>query len=77
MNRNKDDVLSDFIEMIKHSWTYAKLTEIEKDRLFDLLTHTRITDNIKGTYNQRWEFLNTIYFAYLEGVGYTPVGWRD
>lgn len=75
--KNKNFVFTDFLETIKKSWTYEKLTEEEKGKLHQILLDYRTTDNIKGNYQQRWNALNALYFAFLTALDYTPTGWRE
>lgn len=74
---NKENALNNYINMVKNSWTYEKLTKEEKTKLCELFNSSRIIDILKGTYKQRWEILNTIYYGFLVGVGYSPINWRD
>lgn len=74
----KENVLNDFILMIKHSWTYEKLTEEEKEKLEKiLLDDVRTEEALKGTYNQRWAILQAIYSTFLTAIGYDGFNWRD
>lgn len=75
--KNKDFVFTDFLEMIKKSWTYEKLTEEEKGKINCILLDSRTSENIKGNYNQRWKALNALYYAFLIALDYTPTGWRE
>lgn len=75
--KDKENVVIDFNKMIKKSWTYAKLTECEKDKWRCILTDVRLSNSLKGTYNQRWEILNLAYASFLYGVGYTGFNWRE
>ena len=68
---------NNFINMIKQSWTYAKLTEEEKNRILKVLYLTQAERCLKGTYKQRWEILQAIYGAYLFGLGYNDFTWRE
>lgn len=77
MKKNKELVLSDFIGMIKESWTYNKMTYEEKERLLDMLDSNRTKDALKGTYDNRWCVLQAIYGAYLIGIGYDNFNWRE
>ena len=77
MEKNKEMVLSDFIVMIRNSWTYDKMTYKEKDRLLEMLDSNRTKDALKGTYNNRWSVLQAIYHAYLIGIGYSDFSWRE
>lgn len=70
--KNKELARDHFIDVILHSWTWEKLTPNERSLFWDVLPQ-----NIKGTFQQRYETCNVIYHAYLQGIGYKPVGWRD
>lgn len=77
MNKDKDKVIEDFSKMIKDSWTWARLTKEEKDIFMEHISWERTKNILKGTYNQRYEILNELYFFYLLGIGYIPIGWRE
>lgn len=62
-----------FQAVIKKSWTWAKLTEQEKQRFID----GNDFDVICGNDKQRVEWLNSMYHAFLMGCGYEPIGWRE
>ena len=34
-------------------------------------------DCVKGTEKQRIEIFNALYHAFLSGIGYKPIGWRE
>ena len=74
--KNKDDVFIDFLDMIKNSWTYARMTQEEKEKIQEILTSGRIKEDIKGTYKQRYNALNAVYYAFLIGIGYDNFNWR-
>ena len=73
----KENVLNDYIVMIKNSWTYEKLTEEEKENLKDIFYSIRTENALKGTYKQRRAVLDAIYFSFLKGLNYEPIGWRE
>lgn len=75
--KNKDNVIFDFNEMIKNSWTYDKMTQKEKETWESVLTSVRTNNALKGNYNQRWSILQAIYGAYLYGIGYSDFSWRE
>ena len=75
-NKNKDNVFTDYLEMIKKSWTYARMTKEEREKIQEILTSGRIKEDIKGTYQQRWQALNALYYAFLIGIGYDNADWR-
>lgn len=61
-----------FQKVIKKSWTWNKLTETEKQRFIDMNF-----DRIKGSDKIRIEWLCMTYEAFLIGLGYEPIGWRE
>ena len=73
----KEEALVNFIEMIKNSWTYEKMTEEEQTRLMGMFNHPRVIDSLKGSFIQRWASLQAIYYAFLIGLGYAPINWRE
>ena len=75
--RKNEQAKQDWLEMIKQSWTWARLTESEKETFLSLLEHPCSAVVIKGTYHQRWEACDALYHTYLEGLGYTPLDWRE
>lgn len=77
MEQMKENVLIDFKKMIKQLWTYDRLTIEERDRLFKCFESIQTKEALKGTYQQRWEILQSIYSAFLLGVGYDSFNWRD
>ena len=75
--KNKENVITDFNNMIINSWTYLKLTKEEKDNWNKVLMDYRTKKCLKGTYNARWEILQAIYGTYLITLGYNGFEWRD
>ena len=73
--KDKYTASNDFVKMIVDSWTYARLTNTERDSLIEAINRAHLI----GTWKQRWEQLNDIYFAFLSALGYDkdPVGWRE
>lgn len=74
MNITKENATGKFIEMIKKSWTYNRMTEKEKDLCILCFSCAR---GIRGTARQRWDSLHDIYSAFLAGLDYSPFGWRE
>lgn len=66
-----------FQTVIKESWTWAKLTEEEKRRFIDLIYVDSIFYSIARTDKEKIELLNFAYHAFLVGLGYKPIGWRE
>ena len=77
MNKNKENAQADWTDMIVKSWTWAKLTNDEKNKFGDELNKEATKKIISGTYRQRCEILNALYSMFLEGCGYNGVNWRD
>ena len=50
-----------------------RLTDDERERFESCIDFSKI----KGTARQRVEMLNMVYAAFLQGVGYKPIGWRE
>lgn len=73
----KENAIKNFVEMIKKSWTYNRMTEKEKTIIVGILYNIRTENATKGTYRQRWEVLQAIYGAYLAGLGYDSPTWRE
>lgn len=72
--QNTSTAVPDYIEtVIKKSWTWARLTEEERQRFLSM----EVFDEIKGNDRTRIEWLHTIYEAYLTALGYKPIGWRE
>ena len=74
---NKMEVLDKFKEMTINSWTYARLTTEEVDRLNKILESNTLKKILKYSDNHKWEVLHEIYHAFLEGCGYDGQTWRD
>ena len=75
--KDKELAKQEYLEMIKQSWTWAKLTEKEREKFSELLEHPCSAVVIKGNYDQRWEACEALYHTYLEGLGYDPLEWRE
>ena len=75
--KDKELAKQEYLEMIKQSWTWAKLTEKEREKFSELLEHPCSAVVIKGNCNQRWNACEALYHTYLEGLGYDPLEWRD
>ena len=73
----KENALGNFYENIKKSWTYERLTKEERERLKITLFSPTITNSLRGTYNQRYQILNSVYHGFLMALDYQPIGWRE
>lgn len=77
--KNKEFAFSDMLKTFERSWTFAKLTETEKTAFHNIFNSYDICRYISGTYKQRCNQLNGMYYAFLLGVGYNNnlPRWRD
>ena len=75
MNRAKEVAYSHFSITIRKSWTWERLSESERASFEEMLSH--YANDITGSYIQRYNAYNAMYGAFLAGVGYQPLGWRD
>lgn len=72
-NNNLEMTIKNYFEtVIKKSWTWAKLTQQEKENFIELNF-----DLITGTAKKRKAIFNLVYHAFLVGLGYKPTGWRE
>lgn len=69
----KELATRDFLEMIRKSWTWARLTDQEKERFVDVVYDC----DVKGSYKQRFHILHKLYHAFLMGMNYDPLNWRE
>lgn len=76
MEKQKEFAIPDYMDMIKKSWTWAKLTEDEKSAFREVVSKASMY-TIKGTYMQRWETLCWLYDAFLSGCGYRHGKFRE
>lgn len=73
----KEDALKHFIDVIKQSWTFEKLTKEEQEKILNVLNSNRTFEALKGGYFQRLEILHAIYHSFLIALNYEPIGWRE
>ena len=77
MNKPKETAVNDFLELIRKSWSYGRMTEKERESMEEVFTSSLFEKAIAGTRKQRFAICHAVYFSYLEGIGYTGAGWRD
>ena len=75
MKRDKEEAFDYYMQVVKESWPYQRLTWRERDRLIIGLSKYR--DRLKGDFYQRADQMAAMYSMFLEGVGYEPTGWRE
>ena len=75
--KNKEFALHDFLEMVKQSWTWDRMTEDEHNRYIGAIDWAFTAGHIKGSYQDRWDSLQLTYHLFLIGLDYKPIGWRE
>lgn len=66
-----------FLQMIKESWTWARLTEEEKNIFENQLSRPIIFDTIKLCKKNTLSILNALYDTFLSALGYKDWHWRE
>lgn len=62
-----------YANVIKHSWTWERLTQDERMRFVDCLDLREVT----GSESTRKRTMQCIYRAFLAGLGYDGFKWRE
>lgn len=75
--KDKEQAFGEFLDMIRNSWTYQLLTVEELEQLDRAFKGGPVRNALKGSWRQRWEILQAVYHAFLEGCGYDGPGWRE
>lgn len=71
--KRESKVLDTYFEnVIKKSWTWERLTEEERKRFLSL-----DFSKISGKDVTRIEWYHSMYYAFLLGLGYEPIRWRE
>lgn len=71
--KTKENALLHYVEMTCKSWTFAKMTQAEKEKIIACLFAT----NAFGTFRQRFEIYHAVYSTFLEALNYEPLHWRE
>lgn len=78
MNKDKESAYKDFMDMIVKSWTWARLTEQERQTFLESMEHVVQYGNaITGSYMHRWHVMDSLYDVFIKALGYKPIGWRE
>lgn len=77
MCKDKEAAHRDFGHVVMQSWTYARMTEEEKDRALSAILFAKNQGLLFGNYYQRWHQLDAIYNAFLLGIGCDGAKWRE
>lgn len=73
MNRNKENAYNHMMSIFCLSWTWERMTHEEQEAF--RLTSIKVT--LRGTFEQRCEQMHDIYRAFLAGLGYNGINWRE
>lgn len=80
MERNKENAVKDFLEYIRHAWTWKRMTEDEQKQFLSVMDSVQCTKAIAGTYDARWNICYACYESFLYALGYGKAdndGWFD
>jgi len=73
-NTEREQIKNKYIKIIQDSWTYEKLSGIERKTIIQQISRAKLyANNGKNI----CEELNTIYYTYLLALEYEPIGWRE
>ena len=74
----KENALLHHLAMDCRSWTFARLTQEEKESCVNAILWANRQGMIKGNFDARYEIMNAIYNAFLMGAGYRGgCTWRE
>ena len=75
---NKENAVYAWLQNIKESWTYLRLTEEEKTTLEECIKWNERQKIIKGSYLERYHIMNGLYHTFLLALGYkNSWKWRE
>jgi glycine cleavage system protein P-like pyridoxal-binding family len=77
MDEVKENAKNDFIDIIKISWTYEKLTDYEKQLFHKIINENIINEALKGNYKARYKTMQAIYHTFILSLGYNGFNWRE
>ena len=78
MEKIKENAVAEFEKVIKNSWTYGKMTEEEKNRLWEKMGDFVRQGHVSGSFDQRWRTMQAMYGMFLAGLGnVNNPNWRD
>lgn len=77
MKKNKENATRDWLENIKKTWTWNKLTKEEQVKFLKTINTYGVKQVIKGSYNDRYLILQALYHSFLTALDYNPTNWRE
>lgn len=81
MKPDKNLAVSEWIDFIKKSWSWDRLTETERRRVESELRQMEYAGVIKGSFTDRYAMCRSLYGMFLAGTGFYDVenpycNWR-
>lgn len=75
----KENALLHHLAMTCRSWTFARMTQKEKENCVNSFLWANEQNLIKGSFDARWATMQAIYDAFLSALDYNddPMKWRD
>ena len=74
---DKEQAYYDYVENTRNAWTFCRMTKQEQSRCLSALRFAKEQCLLSGTYQTRWGQLQSIYYAFLLGLGYNGAFWRE
>ena len=68
-NMHKDVALSEWLDMTRTSGCYNDLTDEQRNTLERVFRMPWFNKAVRGTYEQRFDIMNAILFAFFKGAG--------
>lgn len=77
--KDKNNAVIDYLETVKNSWTYQKMTPKEQRQIRKALMFADCQDLVSGSYLQRQKQCIAIYTAFLYALDYDEynASWRE
>lgn len=75
--RTKENALVHYLAMTCRSWTFARMTQEEKERCIFAFLWSSEQGHIKGSFSARWDTMQSIYHAFLSALGYSKGKFRE
>lgn len=75
MYKDKDRAYCDFKSMISDSWTWGRMTDEERTTFEN--NFACWSCSVGGSCDTRYAIFNLLYQAYLVGIGYNGMAWRE
>ena len=77
LDNSKENAFIKFVCMTCRSWTFNRMTDVEKKNCISAFQFATRDDKLRGNFLARWDILQSVYEAFLLALGYNGAGWRD